>query len=381
MGEEANLLSPFRIRSVEARNRIAISPMCTYSAVDGMPDDFHLVHLGRYAIGGAGIVFAEATAVCAEGRISHGDTGLYDDGQIEPWARIADFMARNGAVPAMQLSHAGRKASAHTAWDGFGPLETSYGAEAAWPTVAPSAVAAEGWPSPGEMTVDEIRRSVADWGAAAQRAVKAGFRIVEIHGAHGYLVHQFLAPQSNHRNDAYGGSFEGRVRYALEVAKAVRDGIGPDVALLFRMSVVDGSGSGAWTIDDSVRLARLLAEAGVDMIDCSSGGMTGPTPTRAVPRGYGFQVPLAATIRRETGLPVMAVGLIVDPNHADRIVRSGDADIVAIAREALLDPNWASRANAALSGGYADWPRQYGLWLDKRTGTLASIDRRDRASG
>lgn len=368
------LFEPLTLRGVTARNRIAVSPMCQYSAVDGIAGDFHLTHLGRFALGGAGIVFVEATAVTAQGRISHADVGLYSDGHVEPLRRITAFLKEWGAVAAVQLSHAGRKASGQTAWDGAGPLgpEDAARGQRPWETIAPSALAAEGWPMPREMSRDDIRANIEDWAAAARRAVAAGFDIVEIHGGHGYLVHQFLSPVSNLRRDAYGGPLGNRMRFALELAEALRAVVPDDRALMFRCSALDGSGGG-WSLEDTVALSSELGRRGVDAIDCSSGGMTAPTPTRVIPRDYGFQVPYAAEVKRGSGLPTMTVGLIVDPHHAERILRDGDADLVALGREALFNPNWPLHAELVLGGGFDAWPLPFRGWLERRETTLASL--------
>lgn len=370
------LFEPFKLRGVTARNRIVVSPMCQYSAVDGVAGDFHKVHLGRFALGGAGIVFVEATAVTAQGRISHKDVGLYDDVHIEPLRWITAFLKEWGAVPAVQLSHAGRKASGQTVWDGAGPLGPDDAArgETPWETIAPSAHVADGWPLPYEMSRDDIRANIEDWASAARRAVQAGFDVVEIHGGHGYLVHQFLSPVSNLRQDDYGGSLRNRMRFALEIAEALRSVVPDDRALMFRCSALDGS-AGGWSMEDTVTLSRELGQRGVDAIDCSSGGMTAPTSTRVIPRDYGFQVPYAAAVKRGSGLPTMAVGLIVDPHHAERIVQSEDADLVAIGREALFNPNWPHHAELELGGGFDAWPLPFRGWLERRETTLASLDK------
>lgn len=369
------LFQPFELRGVTARNRIVVSPMCQYWAKDGAANSYHLVHLGRFALGGAGIVFAEATAVAAAGRISHADTGLYDDTHIEPMAGIARFLKEWGAVPAVQLSHAGRKASGHTSWNGAGPLTDGHDplGSKPWPTIAPSAHPADGWPMPREMSLDDIEANMAEWAAAARRAVAAGFEIIEIHGGHGYLVHQFLSPVSNLRTDGYGGSLRNRMRFALELTDTLRSVIPDDRALLFRCSALDGSGGG-WSMEDTVTLATELKRRGVDAIDCSSGGMTAPTPTRVIPRGFGFQVPYAAAVKRGADMPAVAVGLIVDPEHAERILQDGDADLIALGREALFNPNWPLHAELALGGGFDRWPLPVRGWLERRESTLSSLE-------
>lgn len=362
------LLQPLTLRGVTLRNRIMISPMCQYSAPSGHAGDWHLVHLGQYALGGAGLIVVEATAVEPRGRISALDLGLWQDSQIEPLARIARFLSDHGAVPGIQLGHAGYKASSAPVWEGAGPLSAGEG----WETVAPSGGApADDWPEARALDVAEIDALVDAWEAAARRAVTAGFRVVEIHGAHGYLLHQFLSPVTNRRNDAYGGTLEGRMRLFLRVAERVRAALPEDVPLFVRISSMDGSGE-HWTMADSITLARALKARGVDVIDCSSGGIDGPTPTR-IARGYGFQVSYAEQIREGAGMPTVAVGLIVDPRQAEEIVAGGHADIVAIAREALADPYWANRAYAELTGGVEAAPLPYRFWLERRLALRAEL--------
>ena len=323
---------------VTLRNRIVVSPMCEYSAVDGVPDDWHLVHLGSRAVGGAGLVFTEATAVSPEGRISPGDTGLWNDVQRDAWARIAGFVAAQGAAPGIQLAHAGRKGSTHVPWRGGKALAAS---EGAWTPVAPSAIAFDGdYPMPVALDAAGIAKVVADFRAAAQRARDAGFRIIEIHAAHGYLLHEFLSPLSNRRDDDYGGSLENRARIAREVVAGVREVWPAPRPLFVRVSATDWA-PGGWDIDECVELARLLKRDGVDVIDCSSGG-TVPHP--AIPLGPGYQVPFAARIRREAGIATAAVGLITEARQADEIVARGDADLIVMAREMLRDPYFPRRA-------------------------------------
>lgn len=368
------LLEPVTIRGVTAPNRILIAPMCQYaSEPDGLATAYHLVHLGRFAVGGAGIVMAEATAVTPDGRISPWDLGLWDDSQIGPLREIASFVRSRGSVPAIQLAHAGRKGATRKGADGGTPLTEHDAARgfSAWPLSSASAVAADGWPVPRELTRADIAANVQAWGRATRRAIAAGFDIIEIHGAHGYLIHQFLSPASNTRTDEYGGSLSNRMRFALEVAAAMRAGMPADKPLLFRMSALDGS-AGGWSLEDSVALARALKDVGVDVIDCSSGGMTSATPTRAVARDWGFQVPFAEAVRRGAGIPTVAVGLIVDPHQAESILRAGQADIIGIAREALANPNWGLEAQKALTGGYGAWPDEFRIWMERRQ---AVIDR------
>jgi 2,4-dienoyl-CoA reductase-like NADH-dependent reductase (Old Yellow Enzyme family) len=379
MPEAPKLFTPLALRGVETRNRVVISPMCQYSAHEGHLDDWHLVHLGRFAIGGAGIVFTEATAVQKGGRITHGCPGLWADSQIPGHARVAQFALRHGAIPAIQLGHAGRKASMQRPWFGNGPLgEADFArGDMPWTPVGPSAIpVADGWPVPHVLTVAEIGDLIADYVAATRRAREAGYRIVEIHGAHGYLVHSFLSPLSNRRSDAYGGDLTGRMRLALEIAGAVRAEWPEDLPLFFRTSAVDGAPDG-WSLDDTVVLARALKEIGVDVIDCSSGGIGGSaTAAGGAKRQPGFQVPYAERVRREAQVATMAVGLITHPVQAEAILAEGRADLVAIAREALVDPQWALHAARDLGHDtdFSTWPEQSGWWLAGREKTAELYD-------
>ena len=377
------LFRPLSLRGVPLRNRIVISPMCQYSAVDGLASDWHLVHLGRFALGGAGTVFVEATAVHPRGRITHGDLGLWSDSQIPPLRRIARFLAEHGAVPAIQLAHAGRKASMQRPWHGNGPIDDADRArgEDAWPVVAPSALPMdEGWLVPRELSSAEMAALREAWRQAAVRALESGFEIVELHAAHGYLLHEFLSPLSNRRGDAYGGDRAGRMRFPLEVAETLRAVWPQDRPVFVRVSAVDGI-EGGWTLEDTVAFARELKARGVDLVDCSSGGLAGSATAARVPRGPGFQVPFAARIRREAELMTMAVGLIVEPQQAEDILKTGQADLVAIGREALFDPNWPAHAELALGASrdpFASWPVQHGWWLERRERALRAL--RDKAA-
>ena len=369
------LFTPLTLRGLTLKNRIVISPMSTYSGTEGFANDWHLVHLGKLASGGAGLIFAEATAVEREGRITHGDLGLWADAQVEPFQRITRFLRSQGAVAAVQLAHAGRKASMQRPWFGNGPLDRNDFArdDTPWPIVAPTATPLdEGWLMPHALSLDEIERLKTHWRRAAERAIEAGFEVVEVHGAHGYLLHEFLSPLSNKREDAYGGSFDNRIRLALEIAKEVREVWPQDRPVFFRVSSVDGI-DGGWTLEDSVALARRLKSIGIDVIDCSSGGLMGSATAARVKRFPGFQVPYAATLKREADMTAMAVGLILEPEQAEEILRNGDADLIAIGREALQNPHWPLHAEAALGvdNEFASWPTQYGWWLDKRKKSLA----------
>jgi len=346
------LFSPLRLRGLELRNRIAVSPMCQYSSQDGLPNDWHLVHLGSRAVGGAGLVVAEATAVAPEGRISPGDTGIWTDAQAQAWARIARFVKEQGAAAGVQLAHAGRKASTDLPWRGGRAVPEDAGG---WSPVAPSDLAfADGFPVPRALSVAEIRGVVDAFAAAARHALAAGFDCIELHMAHGYLVHQFLSPLSNHRHDAYGGPLENRMRLALEVARAVRAAWPEERPLLVRISASDWA-EGGWDLEQSVALCRGLAEAGVDLVDCSSGGSV---PHAKIQLGPGYQVPFAEAMRRRAGVATGAVGLITEPAQAEAIVAGGKADVVFFARAMLRDPYWPLHAAQAL-GAAGPWPVQY----------------------
>lgn len=347
----STLFTPLTIRGIEMRNRLWVSPMCQYSAVDGIPNDWHHVHLAQFAAGGAGLVIAEATAVSPEGRISPDDVGLWNDAQLEAWAPVVAAIRARGAVAGVQLGHAGRKASTTS------PLKGGRGsvaiADGGWTTVAPSAVAYPGFAEPRALDAAGIEKVVDDFADAARRAVAAGFAILEVHAAHGYLLHQFLSPLSNHRDDEYGGSFDGRVRLLERVTAAVRDAA-PDAAVFVRFSGTDAA-DGGWDIDDTVRAARRVAAAGADLTDVSSGGLV---PHQNISAGPGYQVPLAETVRRETGIPVAAVGMIDDARLAEAVVAEGRADAVLAAREWLRDPHYALRAAVEL-GVTVPAPPQY----------------------
>jgi 2,4-dienoyl-CoA reductase-like NADH-dependent reductase (Old Yellow Enzyme family) len=346
------LFDPLDLRSLTLRNRLAVSPMCQYSAAEGVPGDWHLVHLGSRAVGGAGLVFTEASAVEPRGRISPADTGLWNDRQAEAWARIARFVTAQGAAPCIQLAHAGRKASTARPWDGGAPLGSERGG---WETVAPSAIAfAPGYPTPRALGLGEIGALVRAFRDAAVRAREVGFQAVEIHSAHGYLLHEFLSPLTNHRSDEFGGSFENRVRLILQVANAIRAEWPERLPLFVRLSTTDWA-PGGWEVEQSIELARRLREVGVDVVDCSSGGAVADAKVPAAP---GYQVPAAERIRREAGVATMAVGLITEPEQADRIVREGQADLVALGREELRDPHFPLRA-ARVLGLEVAWPPQY----------------------
>ena len=348
-----HLFEPLNLRSITLPNRIAVSPMCQYSCTDGLVNDWHLVHLGSRAVGGAGLVLVEATAVVPEGRISPQDVGIWSDAHIEPLARVVRFIHGQGAFAGIQLAHAGRKASTRRPWDGEGLVSESDGG---WSdVVAPSAVAfTDSYPMPRAMTAEDIRKVVAAFGQAVQRALAAGFDVVEIHAAHGYLLHEFLSPLSNQRTDAYGGSLENRLRMAREVVTRVRNEWPDRLPLFMRISATDWT-AGSWDVDQSIELVRQVSPLGVDLFDCSSGGNVA---TAKIPVGPGYQTAFAEQIRRTTGALTGTVGMILDPAQADHVIRSGQADLVFLARELLRDPYWPLRAAREL-GVAAPWPPQY----------------------
>ncbi|MFF9092838.1 NADH:flavin oxidoreductase/NADH oxidase [Streptomyces sp. NPDC014776] len=352
------LFEPYTLREVTIPNRVWMPPMCQYSAAPegpeaGVPHDWHFAHYAARAAGGTGLIIVEATAVSPEGRISPYDLGLWNDTQVEAFRRITRFLAGQGTVPAIQLGHGGRKASTDQPWKGGAPV----GADAhGWQPLAPSAVAFdERHPVPTELTVDQIQAIVGQFADAARRALDAGFEIVEIHGAHGYLINEFLSPHSNHRTDAYGGSYENRTRFALEVVDAVRAVWPQDKPLFFRISATDWLEQGGWSEDDTVRFARELHAHGVDLLDVSTGGNASGA---RIPVGPNYQVPFAARVKAETPMPVAAVGLITEPEQAAKILANGEADAVLLGRELLRNPSWARLAAREL-GGEVHVPDQY----------------------
>jgi 2,4-dienoyl-CoA reductase-like NADH-dependent reductase (Old Yellow Enzyme family) len=357
---EIDLLSPLKIRGVTFRNRIAMSPMCQYSAQDGFANDWHLVHLGSRAVGGAALVMVEATAVTADGRITPGDLGIWKDEHIEPLARIARFVHTQGAVAGIQLAHAGRKASCELPWKGGEGLLTPE--EGGWSVVGPSAIPfAETSPVPKPLDEAEIDAIVTAFETGARRALTAGFKVIELHAAHGYLLHEFLSPISNHRNDRYGGSLENRMRFLLRVVERLRGLMPEEMPLFVRISATDWV-EGGWDLEQAVELAIQLKSLGVDLIDVSSGGTI---PYARIPVAKGYQVPFARRIREGADIRTGAVGLITEPHFADEIVTGGDANLVFIAREMLREPYWASKAQQAL-GEEAAWPIQYGYAVKRR---------------
>ncbi|HVY15020.1 MAG TPA: NADH:flavin oxidoreductase/NADH oxidase [Rhodopila sp.] len=376
------LFSPFTLRGVTFPSRIVISPMQMYKAgPDGKLNDWLFQHLAKYAVGGAGTVMTEALIVDPIGRNTYGDMGIWSDEHVSGLRRIADFLHDNGSVAAAQLHHAGPKSSRQRPWEGLGPLGEAEAAkgEPPWQPVASTASSTiSGWHTPRAMTAAEIAKLVEDYGAGARRAAEAGFDVLDIHAAHGYLIHTFLSPVANKRTDAYGGSLENRMRFALEIAESVRANWPGDKPLFFRLSCVDwrpdlDTRNDGWTIGDSCVLAQELAARGVDLIDCSSGGIRAENSImdfakRRVKLKRGHQVPYAETIRRDTGIPTMAVGVILDGPQAEAILQASQADLIAIGREALMDPHWGLHAAQALGidPKWERWPPSYGWWLELR---------------
>lgn len=348
----SDLFSTFRLRDVEFRNRVFVSPMCQYSSQDGMPTEWHLVHLGSRAVGGAGLVMVEATAVSPEGRISPGDSGIWSDEHATAFRPISSFIRSQGAIPAIQLAHAGRKASTDVPWRGGKPLrEDAQG----WETIAPSQIPfADSYPTPREMTPGDIEEVCLQFRDAARRSVAAGFSVIEIHMAHGYLLHEFLSPLSNKRQDGYGGSLKARAHFPLRVAEAVRAEVPASSAVFVRISATDWV-EGGWDLPDSIQFSRWLRDLGVDLVDCSSGGLV---PYATIPVGPGYQVPFASAIRNDAGIATGAVGMITEARQAESIVASGQADVVFLARAMLRDAYWANHAAREL-GVDGFWPVQY----------------------
>jgi len=348
----SNLFSPLTIKGITLKNRIAVSPMCQYSSEDGFANDWHLVHLGSRAVGGAGLVIAEATAVSPEGRITPDDIGLWKDEHIPMWQRINAFIEAHGSVPGVQLAHAGRKASHKSPWKGGKALTLE---EGAWQTVAPSAIPfTDAEPAPLALDKEGIQKVISDFKTVAVRSLEAGFKVIEIHAAHGYLLHEFYSPLSNKRTDEYGGSFENRIRLLLEVAESIKEVWPADYPLFVRISATDWT-EGGWTGEDSIALARILKEKGIDLIDCSTGGNV---PAAKIPVSPCYQVEFAESIRKKAGIMTGAVGMITTAQEAETIVTSGQADLVLLARELLRDPYFPM--HAALELGYEHiWPLQY----------------------
>jgi 2,4-dienoyl-CoA reductase-like NADH-dependent reductase (Old Yellow Enzyme family) len=364
------LFAPIALRSVRARNRIVVSPMCQYSSVDGGPTDYHLVHLGQFALGGAGIVFCEETSVEERGRKSYHCAGLYKDAHIAQYRRINDFIRSAGAVPAIQIGHSGRKGSGCAPWEGYRSLneeDARHGCPP-WQTVSASAVpATPNSPPPHALDRREIAEVITHWRDAAVRAAEADYGIIEVHAAHGYLIHQFLSPITNQRDDAYGGTLEGRMRFCLEIVEAIRAVWPADRPVFMRVSAVDGTNS-RWSVEDTIALTRAAHERGVDVITTSSGGINGPGTATLTPRLPGYHVPYAERVRREVGVRTIAVGLITEAQHAEDILQKGQADLIAIARELLWNPHWPAHAARELGmPNYLDLlPQCYSWWLKRR---------------
>ncbi len=371
----AHLFEPLTLRNLTVRNRIVVSPMSQYAAVDGAPTDWHLVHLGKFAIGGAGIVFCEETSVSQRSRKTYDCPGIYNDEQVRAWRRVTDFIRAQGSAAAIQLGHAGRKVATRAPWDGFSPLgpDDAAAGRPPWAGLAPSPIAFKpGALVPKEMDRDDIRAVIQLHVDAARRSVDAGFDICEIHGAHGYIIQQFLSPITNKRSDGYGGDIDGRMRFGLELIEAVRAVWPADRPLFFRGSCVDGPG-GIWSLEDTTVLAAQLKLRGVDVFDCSSGGIEGPLTLHVVPRRPGYHVPFARHIRRETGIATMAVGLITEAAQAEQYLAAGDCDLVALARELMWNPNWPVHAAQALGleRPHEILPQRYAWWLQRREETRA----------
>lgn len=371
--ERPLLFTPLTLRGVVAPNRVAISPMVQNRSQDGFSNDFYLVHYGKFALGKAGIVFSEACAVEARGRVTDGDLGIWDDAHIDGLSRVTRFLHAEGSLAAVQLAHAGRKGAMQRAWDGNGPLDATDFAKGRkpWAVVGPTtAPVGPGWLIPHQLSTGEIAEVVRSFADAARRADRADFDICEIHGAHGYLIASFLSPISNTRNDDYGGDRAGRMRIALDITRAVRAVWPSHKPLFFRVSSLDGAGG--WELEDTVALSRELKALGVDVVDCSSGGLTGSATAAPIRRGPGFQVPFASAVRNQGGVMSMAVGLILDGPQAEAILRDGDADIIAVGRQALFNPYWALHAAQELGcdPDWSMWNPEVGWWLEKREHTL-----------
>ena len=348
----AKLFSPFTIKSITLKNRIAVSPMCEYSSVDGFANEWHLVHLGSRAVGGAGLIITEATAVSPEGRISASDLGIWKNAHLDKLKSVVSFIHKNGSVAGVQLAHAGRKASCAEPWAGGKQIAKENGG---WQTVAPSAIAYHNdYQLPEALTTEGIKKVIDDFKAAAQRALSAGFKLIEIHAAHGYLIHEFLSPLTNQRTDEYGGSFENRIRLLLEITEAVQSIWPKDLPLFVRISATDWA-AGGWAENESVKLAAVLKENGVDLIDCSSGGLV---TNQKIPVGPGYQVPFAEKIKKESSILTGAVGLITNAEQAEAILQNEQADLIIMAREMLRDPYFPLHAAQQL-GVDIEWPLQY----------------------
>ena len=371
------LFTPLKLRGVTAPNRAVVSPMVQYRALDGQVNDYHLVHLGKFALGGFGIVFTENCAVEPRGRVTQGDLGLWDDGQIESHRRLTRFLKQEGAVAATQITHSGRKGSTPRSFDKPGQLGPEGAGWQRWQVVGPSELpAGEGYVTPKQLAEVEIDDIVKKFGEAARRADAAGYDVVEVHGAHGYLLAQFLSPISNKRSDQYGGDRAGRMKFPLAAARAVRENWPEHKPMFIRVSAVDGAGG--WDVEDTIAYAKELKALGIDVIDTSSGGLAGLSTAAPIKRSLGFQVPFAAAVKRGAGIPTMAVGLILDGPQAEKILQDGDADLIAIGRQALYNPFWPVHAAQELGCDidFGMWNPEYGWWLDRRKNNLPA----DRAA-
>lgn len=368
---QAMLFKPLSLRGVTSPNRCVLSPMVQYKAIDGLVSDYHLVHLGQFAIGRFGIIFTENCAINPQGRVTQGDLGLWNDHQIAGHRRLVNFLQQEGSLAALQLSHSGRKGSAARPFDPPGQLGPSGANWQTWDVVGPSPLpAANGYPVPVELTLEGINTTVNQFVASAARAERAGYDILELHAAHGYLLAQFLSPISNRRQDDYGGSLNNRMRFPLELVRQVRQTWPKSKPLFVRVSAIDGAGG--WDLNDTIVFAKQLKGLGVDVIDCSSGGLTSLATAEPIQRQPGDQVPYASAVRQQAGIKTMAVGLILDGVQAETILAEGDADLIAIGRQALVDPHWALHAAKTLGcdDAYGMWPPEYGWWLHRRTANL-----------
>jgi len=374
----SHLFQPYQLRDIHFKNRLVVSPMSQYRAENGFANDWHMVHLGRFALGGAGLVFVEATAVEERGRRTPGDLGIWDDSQIKELKRITSFLETEGSVPGIQLAHAGRKASERRPWHNEQPLDAEdyeLRSEKSWSAIAPSPVPyADGWPDPTEMSVDDIEEVIKTFGEAARRSKEAGFKVIEVYAAHGFLVHQFLSPLTNQRIDDWGGCDSNRRRFAIEVARSIRKHWPEKYPLIFRLSATDWIDGGI-EIEGAIETAKCLSNEGVDMIDCSTGGIGGKDRPSRMVISQGFQVEFAKRIKEEAHIATMAVGFLWDPQFCEGIVKNNEADMVALARELLDDPNWPLRAASQLEcdPDYQLWPVESGWWLQKRERLLQKL--------
>jgi len=374
----SELFSPFALRDITFKNRIAVSPMSQYRSVNGYANNWHIVHLGRFAMGGAGLIYTEATAVESRGRRTHGDLGLWEDEQIQNLKPISQFVKDQGAIPGIQLAHAGRKASERRPWHGETPVDDEdvrLRNETPWQAISPSSIPyAEGWPSPKAMQVAEIEEVISAFGQAARRAIEAGFETIEVYAAHGFLIHQFLSPIANARTDEWGGSELNRQRFATAVASEIRNSIPEGIPLSFRLSATDWLEGGIES-EQTIEISRALKKSGVDMIDCSTGGIGGTERPKRMEIKQGFQIPFAQEIKANAKIPTMGVGFLWDATHCEELISNGSVDMVALGRELLDDPNWALHAASTLDANenFKLWPEESGWWLMKRDRLLKKL--------